>query len=137
MDDCIFCKIVKKEIPASIAYEDTNVLAFMTIEAVNLGHVLVIPKQHYEHYYEMPQELFQTVMEKVYDISKAVKQIFNPEKVGMSVSGWEVPHAHIHVIPMTVPSDITSKKLLEGTALHPTEDERNDHAAKIKSALEQ
>lgn len=135
MQDCIFCKIVRREIPAAVAYEDDTVLAFLTIEAINDGHLLVIPKQHIQHVYEMDETLYTNVMLAVRKLSQAVEEAFKPGKVGLMVSGWEIPHAHIHVVPMAVPSDITSKKLLDQKGLFPSEEERKAQADKIKAVL--
>lgn len=135
MEACIFCKIVQGEIPAAVCYEDSNVLAFITIEAINEGHVLVIPKQHTPHVHEMDEPLYTQVMLVVRKLSHAIEEAFTPEKVGIMVSGWEISHAHIHIVPMTVPSDITSKKLLDQKGLHPSEEERQAQAEKIKKVL--
>jgi|SRR3989344_4622054 len=136
MESCIFCKIVKGEIPSAIVYEDENTMAFMTIEAINEGHVLVIPKTHVTHVHELDEALYTQVMLLVRKLSHAVETAFHAKKIGTIVSGWEVPHAHVQVVPMRIPSDIASKKLLDGEGLHPSMDERKNHAEKIKLQLD-
>ncbi len=135
MDDCIFCKIVKKEIPSAVAYEDDRTLAFMTIEAINTGHLLVIPKQHVPYMQDMDEDLYVQVMKVTRKMSAAVKKAFEPEKVGLMVSGWEIAHAHIHVVPMSVPSDVTSKKLLDKQGIFPSPEQLQAHAAKIAESI--
>jgi len=108
----------------------------MTNEAINDGHLLVIPKQHVTYAHEMDEKTYIKTMLLVRKLSVAVKNAFKPSKVGIMVSGWEVPHAHIHVVPMSDPKDITSKKLLDGTAFMLDMDKRQQHADVIKNNLE-
>jgi len=104
MDDCIFCKIVNKEMPASVIFENTKVLAFLDIYPVNKGHVLIIPKKHYETILEIPDELLGDVIKASKKVSKAVMKTMKADgfNVGMNnykASGQLVPHAHFHIIP--------------------------------------
>lgn len=135
MDDCIFCKIVEGELPSSRVYEDDSVLVFLTIEAINPGHTLVIPKRHIESVWDMEDSLYAKTMDVVKKISVALDLAFEPKKVGILVAGWEVPHSHVHVVPMEVSGDLTSKKLLENTAYKFDPDTLNEHADKIKQRL--
>ena len=104
MADCIFCKIVKKEIPSSTVYENKNVLAFLDIYPVNKGHVLIIPKKHYETLTDIPDELLADVMKATKKVAKAVMKAMKTDgfNVGMNnykAAGQLVPHAHFHIIP--------------------------------------
>lgn len=135
MDDCIFCKIVEGELPSAKVYEDNDVLVFLVIEAINEGHSLVIPKRHIESVWDMEDDLYDKAMAVVKKISVALDMAFDPKKVGVMVAGWEVPHAHIHVVPMNDTGDITSKKLLEDTALHFDIETLNQQADKIRQNL--
>lgn len=99
MDDCIFCKIVKGEIPSTKVYEDEHFLAMLDIGPVNRGHTLVIPKKHYADIWVMPKELLGKMMGVVQDVGKAVKKATDCYYVNVNVMGIDVPHAHIHLIP--------------------------------------
>ncbi len=99
MADCIFCKIINKEIPASIVFENNNVLAFLDINPVNKGHVLIIPKAHHETYLDTPDELLSEIAPIIKKIGKAVKKSTNCDFCVINVYGIDVPHLHIHVIP--------------------------------------
>lgn len=136
MDDCVFCKIVDEAIPAAKVYEDDKVLCFLTIEAINEGHTLVIPKRHIETVWDMEDNLYSQTMDTVKKVSVAIDRAFNPRKVGVMVAGWEIPHAHVHVVPMNKTGDITSKKLLENTSLKLDLETLTEHAEKIKNNLE-
>ena len=104
MSDCIFCKIVKGEIPAAKAYEDDNVMAFLDIAPVHPGHMLVIPKKHYENIHDLPDDILQEMALVTRDVATAVKKGVAADgiSVGMSngkAAGQVVPHAHIHIMP--------------------------------------
>lgn len=135
MEDCIFCKIVKKEIPSYVVYENNDVIAFMNIRAVNEGHLLVIPKVHIPYLIEMNDEIYIKVMLTVKKLSVAIDKTYKPEKVGLMITGWDVPHIHVHVLPLYETGDISSKKILENTVLQPSDDELKSQSAKIRALL--
>ena len=97
MDTCIFCKIIKKEIPAQIVYEDENFLAFLDINPQSPGHTQVIPKQHYRWVWDVPNagEYFEAAKK----VALAQRKAFDTDFVLSRIVGDEVPHAHIWVFP--------------------------------------
>ena len=97
MDDCIFCKIVRKEIPAEVVYEDINFLAFLDINPRSPGHALVIPKEHHRWVWDVPNagEYFEVAKK----VALAQRKAFGTEAIWSQVIGDEVPHAHIWVFP--------------------------------------
>lgn len=104
MSDCIFCKIIKGEIPSAKVYEDENVFAFLDISQVTKGHTLVIPKAHEKNVYELSSESAQNVFTAVPKIANAIKSSYNP--IGLNLlnnngekAGQSVFHFHIHLIP--------------------------------------
>ena len=104
MEECIFCKIIKGEIPCSKIYEDEKAMAFLDIAPINKGHALVIPKEHHETFEELPDELSKYLIEIVKKISIAVKKATNADgyNIGMNVgkaAGQLVFHAHWHIMP--------------------------------------
>jgi histidine triad (HIT) family protein len=135
MQECIFCQIVDGKILSTKVYEDDTVLAFINIEAVNPGHTLVIPKKHIEEFQDLTDKNYSKLMSTVQKIAKSIKKTYQPVRAGLMVQGFEVAHAHIHVVPLHEVTDITSKKLLEHTALHPSPEEMSAEAAKIKKNL--
>ncbi|MFH1592424.1 MAG: HIT family protein [Candidatus Woesearchaeota archaeon] len=99
MEECIFCKIVKKEILSEIVYEDDKVFAFLDINPVNPGHVLVIPKEHYKMMFDVPDDLVSAVFVESKKLMSAVKEAFKADFVAVSVVGLDVPHFHVHLVP--------------------------------------
>ncbi len=103
-DDCIFCKIVKGEIPIAKVFENENVLAFLDISQVSKGHTLIIPKIHKENIYQLSPETAQEIFKVVPKIATAIKDQFNP--IGLNLlnnngehAGQSVFHFHLHLIP--------------------------------------
>ena len=95
--DCIFCKIVKGEIPAEKIYEDENFLAFLDIRPLSAGHTLVIPKKHYRWVWDMPD--VGVYFEITKKIAKVIQKSFGTEQIFSKIIGDEVPHAHIWLFP--------------------------------------
>ncbi|MCA9485882.1 MAG: HIT family protein [Nanoarchaeota archaeon] len=99
MEDCIFCKIIQEKIPAEKIYEDSEMLAFLDINPVQPGHLLLIPKSHHEWMTDVPDKLLSQLYIKTKDLMKTVKKSFNADYIVLSVVGVDVPHFHIHIIP--------------------------------------
>jgi histidine triad (HIT) family protein len=97
MTDCIFCKIVRGELPSHNVYEDEHFLAFIDIHPQTPGHVQVIPKQHYRWVWDVPQ--IGAYFEVVQKIAKAQQKAFGTDFVLSKTVGDEVPHAHVWVFP--------------------------------------
>ena len=95
--DCIFCKIVRKELPSYLIFEDENFIAFLDIRPLNPGHTLVSPKKHHRWVWDVPEagRYFETVRM----IAKTLQEAMNTEWVVADIGGMGVPHAHVHVIP--------------------------------------
>jgi len=105
MDDCIFCKIIKNEIPCHKIYEDDNFLAFLDINPVAAGHTLLIPKTHYRWVYDIPnfEEYWQVAQKIALNIKNSD---LKPDYISFLTIGNEVEHAHIHIIPRKIGDSI-------------------------------
>ncbi|HZH87598.1 MAG TPA: HIT family protein [Chitinophagaceae bacterium] len=115
----IFSKIIRREIPAYIVKEDEDFIAFLDAFPLQRGHVLVVPKKEVDKIYDLEAGLLSKYLVFAQPIAHAIEKAFPCERVGMSVVGLEVPHAHLHLIPINQMSDLdfTQKKL----ALSPEE----------------
>jgi histidine triad (HIT) family protein len=103
-ENCIFCKIVRKEAAASIVYEDAQVMVFMDIRPVNEGHALVIPKQHYEGIFDTPEELVAYIHKITKRIALAAKKATDADGISIiqqngRAANQDIFHLHVHVIP--------------------------------------
>jgi len=95
----IFTRIINGEIPGTFVWRDDRCAAFMSINPMAYGHTLVVPIEEIDHWFEAPAELANHLFEVTRDIAQAQRDAFSPERVGVIIAGYEVPHAHIHVIP--------------------------------------
>lgn len=104
MSQCVFCEIVYGRSEASRVYEDEVTLAFMDPHQLNDGHVLIIPKQHFETIDDVPLEIAGALFKAAVIITRAVQQTFMPDGLNIwqsngAAAGQEVPHVHLHVFP--------------------------------------
>ena len=104
VQNCVFCNIVLKEIPASYVFENEKILAFMDIRPVTEGHTLVIPKTHYENIFELTDDIIEPIFKAVKKVAYAVKEGVNAEGITIfqqngKAAGQDVFHFHVHVIP--------------------------------------
>ena len=136
MTDCIFCKLVAGQIPATRVYEDEHTLAFMDLGQVNPGHVLVAVKKHAANVFELEEAQAEAVARAVLKISRALKKAFAPE--GLSVyqangkpAGQTVFHYHVHVLPRHAGDGMELVWLVK----NPTREKLEEHAAKIREKL--
>ncbi len=100
--DCIFCKIITKEIPVKILYEDDYSIAFLDAFPVAKGHTLVIPKEHHAKIQDLPTEINQKLFETVHKMINKVDLLQGSTLVAIhngKESGQEIPHVHVHLIP--------------------------------------
>jgi len=103
--DCVFCKIISSELPASFVYRDTNISAFLDIHPINRGHILIVPNEHHQFFENVPSQVFSKMALLAQDIQKA----YGPAGIQAegsnvflsngAVAGQEVPHAHLHIAP--------------------------------------
>lgn len=97
MENCVFCKIVKKELPCYKIYEDGLFLGFLDIHPRTVGHSLLLPKKHYQWVYDVPE--FDQYWLVVLKITKAMQKALMPTFITYVTHGLEVAHAHIHILP--------------------------------------
>ena len=127
----IFTRIVQGEIPCYKIAEDENYFAFLDINPLAKGHTLVIPKQETDYYFDLGDEMLAGLQVFAKKVARAIDEVMDCKRVGVVVLGLEVPHAHIHLIPINSLYDIEfSRPKLK---LSPTEFE--DIALRIRSAL--
>ncbi len=127
--NCIFCKIVSKEIPSSIFYEDDNFLCFLDINPMTLGHSLLLPKGHYTWMQEAPEQIISEIFIIAKKIMKNMIKNLNCDYVQVSVIGKDVPHFHVHLIPRL----LTDKLPHFETVSYKNDQEKNEFISKLKN----
>ena len=127
----IFSRIVAGEIPCYKVAENDEFIAFLDINPVAMGHTLVIPKQEIDYIFDIDDALLGRMMAFAKRVAKAQEAVIPCKRVGVAVMGLEVPHAHIHLIPIQKESDM----YFGGKKLTLTQEEFADVAAKIAAAF--
>lgn len=127
----LFTRIIKGELPGRFVWRDDRVAAFLTIAPLKPGHVLVVPVEEVDHWIDLDPDLLAHLMQVSQIIGQAVDRVFKPEKVGMMIAGLEVPHVHVHVVPMTSVRDLD----FANADPNPSADSLDDAAERIRVAL--
>ncbi|MEA2024188.1 MAG: HIT family protein [Actinomycetota bacterium] len=127
----LFTKIIEGEIPGRFVWRDDRVVAFLTIAPLAPGHVLVVPIQEVDHWIDLDPDVLDHLMRVSQTIGVAVDQAFSPEKVGMMIAGLEVPHVHVHVVPMDTVRDLDFANADPDASA----DSLDDAAERIRAAL--
>ncbi len=129
MNDTIFGKIIRKEIPATVVYEDQEFLCFMDINPAAKGHMLLIPKEQHAWMQDAPDALVASIFIKAKELMIVLKNALACDYVQLAVVGNEVPHFHIHLIPRMIDDNI------HGPLLNYAEGEMSEIAEKIIQQL--
>lgn len=96
----LFTKIINGELPGRFVWRDDEAVAFMTIAPLKPGHTLVVPIAEVDHWVDLEASVLEHLTKVSHAIGKAIQTAFEPEKVGMMLAGLEVPHVHIHLVPI-------------------------------------
>ncbi len=127
----IFSKIVAGEIPAYIVAEDEHFMAFLDINPLAPGHTLVIPKKEVDYLFDLDNDLLSGILPFAKSVARAIEKVVPCERIGVSVIGLEVPHAHVHLIPLRTMDDINFSR----PKLSMNEHQLVEMSEKIKAAL--
>ena len=103
----IFSRIIEGELPGRIVWRDDRVVAFLSIEPMRPGHVLVVPRDEIDHWIDLEPELASHVFVVAQQIGRAQQLEWNPRRVGVMIVGDEVPHVHLHVVPINAASELS------------------------------
>ncbi len=127
----LFTKIIEGEIPGRFVWRDDRAVAFLTIAPIAPGHALVVPVDEVDHWVDLEPDLAAHLMEVARAVGRAQMQAFSPARIGMIIAGLEVPHCHLHLIPIDSEADLSFAK-----ADHSPDPEALDDAAdRLRAAL--
>lgn len=127
----IFTRIIEGEIPGTFVWRDDRCVAFLSINPMAPGHTLVVPIEEVDHWVDLPPDLSAHLFDVAHRIARAQQQAFGPERVGLIIAGYEVPHTHIHVVPTNDMSELS----FANAAASVTREQLDDAAARITAAL--
>lgn len=126
----IFSRIIAGEIPSAKLYEDDTWFAFLDIRPITRGHALLIPKQETDYIFDLPDGLLEAMMTTARPIARAIEQVVPCRRVGLMVAGLEVPHCHLHLVPI---QDVGDLNFANATSADP--DDLQMLAADIRRCL--
>ena len=127
----VFTMIINGDIPGTFVHRDDQCVAFMSINPMTVGHTLVVPIEEIDHWIDASPELSAHLFEVSHRIAKAQERAFECEKVGMIIAGYEVPHAHIHLVPTNDMAELS----FANAAAHVERDDLESYAARIIAEL--
>jgi histidine triad (HIT) family protein len=127
----IFSRIIARELPAYIVAEDENYIAFLDINPNAFGHTLCVPKKEVDKLFDLDQEAYLGLMQFSHRVAIALRQVVSCKRIGLSVIGLEVPHVHVHLIPLNQMADATFQQKVS-----PSKEEMKILAEKISAAVE-
>jgi histidine triad (HIT) family protein len=141
MPACLFCRIAAGSIPAHIVHEDEVVVAFLDIGPIRPGHTQIIPREHFDYFETLPDEIAARIMQIGQRLAKCMKALYGVDRVGFLCTGGDIAHAHVHVVPMHEPTDITSRRYITDSEVNfaalpqPDADEMRATAETLRGAL--
>lgn len=130
MTDSIFTKIINREIPAEIVWENNEFIAILDIHPIQPGHTLLIPKKQVDKFYDLDEKTYARFFENAKFIAQKLDEVYQVKRTGLVIEGFGVPHAHIHLIPINHGNALNPEKT---TNISP--EELKVEAEKIRNAL--
>jgi len=127
----LFTRIIRGEIPAAFVWKDDLSVAFMSINPLRPGHTLVVPHEEVDHWVDCPPPLRSHLLEVAGQIGRAQQQVFRPERIGLVIAGLEVPHLHLHVVPIDSAADLEFSRAAQSV----TAESLEETAASIRQCL--
>ena len=128
----LFSRIIARELPAYIVAEDEQHIAFLDINPNALGHTLCVPKKEVDKLFDLSATAYQDLMMFSRSVAAALKQVVSCKRIGLTVIGLEVPHVHVHLIPLNAMEDATFKKKVT-----PSKEEMQNLTKQISAAFKQ
>jgi histidine triad (HIT) family protein len=111
----IFSKIIAGEVENYKIYEDDMTFVFLTLRPHAKGHMLIVPKIEVDHWDDVPEDYYRAMWDTARKMAKLLKEKFNPKRVGVMIQGFEIPHAHIHIVPINDVHDLDTSKTQDAT----------------------
>lgn len=127
----IFTRIIDGELPGRFVWRDDDCVAFLSIAPLRAGHTLVVPRAEVDHWLDLPVDLTQHLTGVAHTIGRAQMQAFEPTRVGLIIAGLEVPHTHVHVVPIEAERDLN----FANADIAAPADQLDDAAARLRAAL--
>ena len=106
MEGCVFCALAAGKLPARKVFEDAEHIGFFPLKHFNPGHVLLIPRRHYDYVFDMDDAAYHALWTTAKRLAPAIRRVAGSKRVGVLVEGFSVPHVHVHLVPVNALADI-------------------------------
>jgi histidine triad (HIT) family protein len=127
----VFTKIIEGEIPGRFLWRDDRAVVFLTIAPITRGHALVVPIDEVDHWVDLDPDLAAHLMQVAREVGRAQMQVFQPRRIGMIIAGLEVPHCHLHLVPIDVEAELSFSRADH----NPDQSVLDDAAERLRVAL--
>lgn len=127
----VFTRIIRGELPGRFVWRDDQVVAFLTIAPLNPGHTLVVPVQQVDHWTDVDADLWARIGQVQHAVGRAIMRAFSPTRVGSIIAGMEVPHCHVHLVPIDSEAELSFAR----AQASPDPAMMDDAAERIRRAL--
>jgi histidine triad (HIT) family protein len=127
----LFSRIIEGELPGRFVWKDDRCVVFLTINPLNPGHSLVVPREEIDHWIDLPADLAAHLNEVARVVGKATQAAFSPTKIGLIIAGLEVNHTHLHVVPINDLGDLN----FANADTSPRDEDQDKAAAALRAAL--
>jgi histidine triad (HIT) family protein len=127
----VFTKIIEGEIPGRFVWRDDRAVVFLTIAPITPGHALVVPIDEVDHWVDLDLELAAHLMRVAREVGRAQMQVFRPRRIGMIIAGLEVPHCHLHLVPINQEAELSFSRADH----NPDQSALDDAAERLRAAL--
>lgn len=114
MEDCLFCKIIKGEVPSYKVWEDENFFAFLNINPINPGHTILVPKKHLDYIFDLEEPLYLEIFKTAKKLSEPLKRAVGAKRIALAIEGFVIPHIHIHLVPVNRVNDLDPNRAKKG-----------------------
>ena len=104
---CVFCAILGGELPARTVYEDERHVAFLPLEHINPGHVVLIPRRHTDYLFDLERDAYERLWATAARLAPPLREALEATRIGVAVEGFTVPHVHVHLVPLYGPDELT------------------------------
>lgn len=130
MEDCLFCKIIKGEVPSYKIWEDENFFAFLNINPINPGHIILVPKKHLNYIFDLEESLYSEIFKTAKKLSEPLKKATGAKRIALAIEGFVIPHIHIHLVPVNKVNDLDPNRARKASP-----EELSKMAEKIKALV--
>ncbi len=127
----IFARIIDGQIPSRMIWEDDECVAFLDVRPIAPGHTLVVPRAEIDQWTDLPASLATHLMQVAHAVGRAQQQVFSPSRIGLMIAGFEVPHVHVHVIPISSMSQLD----FANADSNPDQGQLDGHLTALRQAL--